>query len=166
MFLFFQSLSFLWSVLQIFASPIFLFSHLAIVLSDLRFTTFNYPFGIFWLLITPLVSSCFWPLYCLIVDLRLLITLWYFHTFDHCIVCPLIYGFWLPLWYLLTFGHCIVWSSMYDFWLPIWYFLTFGHFIVWSLIYDFWLPFGIFRLLTIVLSDLRFTTSDYLFGIL
>jgi hypothetical protein len=23
-------------------------------------------------------------------------------TFDHCVVCPLIYWFWLPLWYLQT----------------------------------------------------------------
>jgi hypothetical protein len=34
--------------------------------------------------------------------------------FGHCIVCPSIYGSWLPLWYLQTlfrsvcFGHCIV----------------------------------------------------------
>ena len=24
-------------------------------------------------------------------------------SFGHCVVCPLIYGFWLPLWYLQTF---------------------------------------------------------------
>ena len=32
-------------------------------------------------------------------------------SFDHCVVCPSIYGFWLPLWYLQTllirhFGYC------------------------------------------------------------
>ena len=26
----------------------------------------------------------------------------YTFSFGHCVVCPLIYGFWLPLWYLLT----------------------------------------------------------------
>jgi hypothetical protein len=42
------------------------------------------------------------PLYCLFVfDLRLLITP--LVSVDHCVVCPLIYGFWLPL--------CIVCSS-------------------------------------------------------
>jgi hypothetical protein len=24
-------------------------------------------------------------------------------SFGHCVVCPVIYGFWLPLWYILTF---------------------------------------------------------------
>ena len=61
----------------------------AIVLSVLLlFTASDYPFGIFW------------PLYCLFFYLRLLITP--LVSFDHCIVCSSIYGFWLPLWYLLA----------------------------------------------------------------
>jgi len=27
----------------------------------------------------------------------------YHFSFGHCVVCPLIYRFWLPLWYLQTF---------------------------------------------------------------
>ena len=49
-------------------------------------------FSYIWLLITPLVSSNF--------------------SFDHCVVCPPIYGFWLPLWYLLTFLLTIVLSVL------------------------------------------------------
>ena len=33
-------------------------------------------------------------------------------SFGHCVVCPVIYGFWLPLWYILTFlkytNQCIL----------------------------------------------------------
>ena len=196
---------------------------LTIVLSVLRFTASDYPFGIFW------------PLYCLSFDLRLQITP--LVSFDHCIVCPSIYGFWLPLWYLLTivlsvlrltasdypfgifwplyclsfdlrlqntplvsFDHCIVCPSIYGFWLPLWYLLTivfsvlrftasdypfgifwplyclsfdlrllitplvsFDHCIVCPSIYGFRLP--LWYLLTIALSVLRFTASDYPFGI-
>jgi hypothetical protein len=43
---------------------------------------------------------------------------------------------------LVSCGHCIVCPSIYSFWIPIWY------------------------LVTIVLSVLLFTTSDYPFGIL
>ena len=78
---------------------------LSIVLSVLRLTASDYPFGIFW------------SLYCLSFGLRLLITP--LVSFGHCIVCPSIYSFWLPLWFLLS----------------------------------------------IVLSVLRFTASDYPFGI-
>ena len=46
-----------------------------------------------------LLSSFFWPLCCLFFfDLRLLIT-----PFDHCIVCPSIYDFWLPLGFFKCF---------------------------------------------------------------
>jgi len=86
-----------------------------------------------------IVLSVFWPLYCL--------------SFGHCIDCllvivlsvfwPLYCVFW-PL-YCLSFGHCIV--------------CPFGHCIV--------CLFGhcIVCLLAIVLTVLRFATSDYLFGI-
>ena len=158
-------------VLYIVVFPFVLFL-LTIVLSVLlRFTDSDYPFGIFW------------PLCCLsFFDLRILITP--LVSFDHCVVCPSsIYGFWLPLWYLLTivlsvllrytdsdnpigifwplcclfffdiqilitplvsFDHCVVFSSsIYRFWLPLWY------------------------LVVIVLSVLlRYTDSDYPFGIL
>jgi hypothetical protein len=57
-------------------------------------------------------------LFCLSFDSRLLITT-SLVSCGHCLVSPLIYGFWLPLWYLVA----------------------------------------------IVLSVLRFTASDYLFGI-
>jgi len=141
---------------------------LAIVFSVLlRFTDSDYPFGIFW------------PLCFLSFGLRILITP--LVSFGHCVFCPSsVYGFWLPLWYLLAivlsvlllftdsdytfgifwplcclsfglrilitllvyFGHCIVCpSSVYGFWLHLWY------------------------LLAIVLSVLRFTDSDYTFGI-
>jgi hypothetical protein len=81
---------------------------LTIVVSVLlRFTDYDYPFGIFW------------PLCCLsFFDLQIMITS--LVSFDHCVVCP---------------------SSIYRLWLPLWY------------------------LLTIVVSVLRFTDSDYPFGI-
>ena len=73
----------------------------------------------------------FWSLCCLSFDLRILITsLWYlvaivlsflrFTDSDylplvscgHCVVCPSIYGFWLPLWYLQTL--LILLTSTFD----------------------------------------------------
>jgi hypothetical protein len=48
------------------------------------------------------LSFFFWPLSCLSFDLRFLITL--LASFGHWVVCPLIYGFWLPFQYLL----CVV----------------------------------------------------------
>jgi hypothetical protein len=99
--------SFFWSLCCLSLDLRLLITLLVIVLSVLlRFTASDYPFGIFW-------SLC-----CLsFFDLRLLITP--LVSFGHCVVCPSIYGFWLPLWYLLV----------------------------------------------IVLSVLRFTASDYPFGI-
>ena len=144
---------------------------LAIVLSDLlRFTDSDYLFGIFW------------PLCCLTVfDLQILITS--LVSFDHYVVWPSsIYRFWLPLWYLLaivlsdllrftdsdyTFG--IFWPlcclTVFDLQILITPLVFFGHCVVWpSSIYRFWLP--LWYLLAIVLSHrLRFTDSDYLFGI-
>ena len=94
-------------------------------------------------------------------------------SFDHCVICPPIYGFWLPLWYLrftdsdypfgildlqilitplVSFDHCAICPSpIYEFWLPLWY-LRFT-----DSDYPFWYP------LTIVYSVLlRFTDYDYL----
>ena len=145
---------------------------LAIVSSVLlRLMPSDYPFGICWplyrlsyfkvcLLITPLLyfGHCivcpssidafwlplciFWPLYCLsYFDLCLLITP--LVCFGHCIVCPtLIYAFWLSP--SVSVGHCIVCPSSIDaFWLPLWYVVA----IVSSIL-------------------LRFTPSDYPFGII
>ena len=143
---------------------------LNIVLSVLLwFTTYDYSFGIFW------------PLYCLSsFDLRVLIT--HYVSFDHCIVCPpLIYGFWLPIRYLLTivlsvllwftasdYSLGIFWPlyclSSFDLRLLITHLVSFDHCIVCPpLIYGFWLLFR--YLLTIVMSVLWFTSSDYSLGI-
>jgi hypothetical protein len=102
------------------------------------------PFGIFWLL------------YCLFFYLCLLITP--LVSFGHCLVCSLIYVFWLP------FG--IFWSLyclFFDLRLLITPLVSVGYCIVCSLIYVFWLP--LWYLLVIVLSVLWFTSSDYPFGI-
>ena len=140
-----------------------------------RFTTSDYPSGIFW------------PLCCLyFLDLRLMIIL--LVSCGHCNVCPSsIYDFWLLLWYLVAillsvlprvttsdypFGffeerkwpfYCL---SFLDLRLLITLLVSCGHCIVCpSSIYDFWLP--LLYLLAIVLSfPPRFTTSDYPFGIL
>ena len=132
----------------------------AIVLSVLlRFTTFDYPFGILWPLdclsffdfvfsVIPRFTTydypfrILWPLYCLsFLDLRLLITP--LVSCGGCIVCP---------------------SSINDFWWPLWYLVA----IVLSVLprfttsdYPFW------YLVAIVLSVLpRFTISDYPVGVL
>jgi hypothetical protein len=65
----------------------------AIVLSVLRCMDSDYPFGIFW------------PLCCLSFDVWILITP--LVSFGHCVVCPSMYGFWLPLWYLLAIVYKI-----------------------------------------------------------
>ena len=111
-----------------------------------RFTTSDYPFGIFW------------PLYCLyFLDLRLLITS--LVSCGHCIVCPSsIYDFWLLFWYLVAivlsvlprfttsdYPFCILWPlyclSLLDLRLLITLLVSYGRCIVCpSSIYDFWLP--------------------------
>ena len=62
--------------------------YLVVIVLSVLFTASDYPFGIFW------------SLYCLSFYLRLLITT--LVSSGHCIVCPSIYGFWLPLWYLVA----------------------------------------------------------------
>ena len=120
---------------------------LAIVFSVVPgFTTYDYPFGIFW------------PLYCLsFFDLRLLVTA--LVSCGHCIVCPSsIYDFWLPFWYPVAivlsvlpryttsdYPFGILWPlyclSVLDLRLLIIPFVSCGHFIFFpSSIYDFWLP--------------------------
>jgi hypothetical protein len=79
-------------------------------------------------------------------------------SFGHCVVCPLIYGFWLPLWYLLAivlsvllwfmdsdYPFGIFWPlcclSFFDLQILITPLVSFGHCVVCpSLIYRFWLP--------------------------
>jgi hypothetical protein len=59
-----------------------------------------YGFGIFF----------FWPLYCLSFDLWF----WYL-SFGHCIVCPLIYGFGIFLLVIVLFkGQTIQWTKEKD----------------------------------------------------
>ena len=137
---------------------------LVIVLSVLPFTACDYLFGIFW------------PLYCLSFHLRLVITT--VVTFDHWIVCPSIYGLWIPLWYLLTIALSVLPFTACDyhfgiFWslyclsfslrLVITTLVSFDHCIVCPSIYSLWLP--LWYLLTIALSVLQFTACDYYFGI-
>jgi hypothetical protein len=103
------------------------FWHLVdIVLSVLRCTASDYPFGILW------------TLYCLFsFDVQLLITP--LVSCGHCILWPFsVYSFWLPLW--VSCGHCVFCpSSMYSFWLPLW--ISCGHCVVCpSSMYSFWLP--------------------------
>jgi hypothetical protein len=164
---------------------------LAILLSVLRFTDSDYhlvSFGHF--VVCPsiygfwLPFGIFWPFCCLSFDLRILIILWYLLaillsvlrftdsdyplvSFGHFVVCPSIYGFWLPFgifWPfcclsfnirilitpLVSFDHCVVCSSsMYGFWLPLWYLLT----IVLSVLLrcmDSDYPFGIFILFILI----------------
>ena len=144
---------------------------LAIVLSDLlRFTDYDYLFGIFW----PLCCLFFFDILILITSLV---------SFGHCVVWPSsIYRSWLLLWYLLAIVLSLLlrftdsdylfgafWSlcclTVFDLQILITPLVCFGHCVVWpSSIYRFWLP--LWYLLAIVSSDLlRFTDSDYLFGI-
>ena len=179
------------SLIYVFWLPLwYLFAIVLYVL--LRFTSSDYPFGIFLplccmsffdlrLLITPLVFSNFLPLCCLFFfDLRLLITP--LVSFCHCVVCPsLIYVFWLPLWYLFAIVlSVLLWFtssdypfsiflplcclSFFDLRLLITPLVSFCHCVVCpSLIYVFWLP--LWYLFAIVLSVLLwFTSSDCSFG--
>ena len=109
----------------------------AIVLSVLLFTASDYLFGIFKLLFVLLPFS-----------------------FCHCIVCPSIYGFWLPLWYLQAslcpFALFLLSLYCLSFYLRL---------LITSLVStSFSLSFCPFSFV-IVLSVLLFTASDYLFGI-
>jgi hypothetical protein len=135
----------------------------AIVLSVLlRLMDSDYPSGILW------------PLCCLFfLDLRILITP--LVSCGHCVVCSSsTYGFWLPLWYLVAivlsvllrftdsdYPSGILWPLCCLFFLDLRILITplvsCGHCVVCSSsIYGFWLP----------LWYLRFTDSDYPFGIL
>jgi hypothetical protein len=151
---------------------------LANVLSVLRFTTSDYHFGIFRmfslyclpfdlrLLITPFVSSNYWPLYCLSFDLRLLMTRF------------VSLNYW-PLYCLsLDLRLLITTLSSSNYW-PLYYlsmdlrplmtsFVTLNYWPMYCLSLDLRLlmtPFVSSNHLFIVLSVLGFTTCDYHFGI-
>jgi hypothetical protein len=161
-----------WSLISAFWLPFGILKVLTITLFDLWLTLSDYP----------LVSWKFWPLHCLIFDLRFLISLWYLESFDHYIVWSLTHAFWLPFGILkvLTITLFYLWLTLSDyplvswkFWplhclifdvrflITLWYLESFDHYIVWSLTYAFWLPFGIVKVLTITLFDLWLTLSDY-----
>jgi hypothetical protein len=150
-----------------------LWYYLTIVLSVLLwYTDSDYLFVIIW----PLCCLFFFDILILITSLV---------SFDHCVFCSFsIYWFWLPLWYLylLTIVLSVLLPYTYSnylfgiFWplcclfffdiqIMITSLVSFDHCIVCSSsIYWFWLP--LWYLLTIVLSVLlRYTDSDYLFGI-
>ena len=116
-----------------------------IVLSVLWFTASDYSFAVLW-------SLC-----CLSCNLRFLITP--LVSFGHCVVCPVIYGFWLLLWYLVVIVLSVLWFTLLI--TPL---MSFGHFVVCPVIYSFWLL--RWCLLVSVLSVLWFTASDYSYGIL
>jgi hypothetical protein len=116
----------------------------AIVLSVLlRFTAADYPFGVLW------------PLCCLsFSDLRLLITP--LVSYGHCVVCPSLYGCWLPLWCLVVIVLSV--SVLFRF--------TAADYpigVLWPLCC---LSFALRLLITPLSVLLRFTAADYLFGIL
>jgi hypothetical protein len=106
-----------------------------------------------------------WTIVCLFGPLLLAIVLsvlWFTTSDYHCVVCPLIYDFWLSLcclsfdlrlliiivlsvlWFTTSDYHCVVCPLIYDFWLSLWC-----------------LSFDLRLLIIIVLSVLWFTTSDY-----
>ena len=145
---------------------------LAIVLSVLlRYTESDYPFGIFW----PLCCQIFFDIQILITPLV---------SCGHCVVCSSsIYRFWLPLWYLVPIASSallryrdddypfgILWPLcrllIFDIQILITHLVSCGHCVVcFSSIYRFSLP--LLYLVAIVSSALlRYTDSDYPFGIL
>jgi hypothetical protein len=134
-----------WSLTYAFWLPFGILKVFTITLFDLWLTLSDYP----------LVSWKFWPLHCLIFDLRFLITLWYFDSFDHYVVWSLTYAFWS--WQFSPL-HCLIFDL--HFLITLWYLDSFDHYIVWSLTYAFWLPFGILKVLIITLFDLWLTLSD------
>jgi uncharacterized membrane protein len=137
----------------------------AIVLYILRLTASEYPFGILW------------PLCCISLGLRLLITP--LVSCGHCVVYPSAYGFWIPLWYLVAIVLYILrfTVSKYPFGIlwPLccisfgWRLLntplvSCGHCVAYPSVYGFWLP--LWYLVAIALYILRFTASHCPFGIM
>jgi hypothetical protein len=133
--------------------------------------------------------------FCVVFCCQLFLFVFLFFFFEHCIVCPSNYGFCLPFWHLQTFiiYYAKSWQykltkmsdnmlltpklyptivgfktgfkweiccSIFSFQCSVLQIIvcpfSFGHCIVYRSIYGFWLP----------LWYLRFTASDYPFGIL
>ena len=132
--------------------------------------------SVLWITASDCPLSIFWPMHCLFFDLRLLIVP--LVSVGYCIVCSLIYGFWLSHWYHLaivlsvlrvTASDCpvgIVWPLyclFFDLRLLIVPLVSFGHCIFCSSSYGFWL--SRWYHLAIVLSVLRVTASDCPVGI-
>jgi hypothetical protein len=97
----------------------------------------------------------------------------------HCVVCPSVYGFWLPLWYLVAIVLSVLRFTASDYPFGILWPLCCLSFdlrsdypfsIMWPLcclsFFGLRLLIILWYLVTIVLSVLRFTPSDYPFGIL
>jgi hypothetical protein len=153
----------------------------------LWYTDSDYPFCIFWLL----CCQFFFDIRILIIRLvsfgqfffDILILITPLVSCGHCVVSSSsIYRFWLPLWYLLAivlsvhiryrdsnYPFGIFWplccQFVFDIHILITPLVSFGHCVVSSSsIYRIWLP--LWYLVAIVLSVLlRYTDSDYLFGI-
>jgi hypothetical protein len=128
----------------------------AIMLSALRCTSSDYPFGVLW------------PLCCLPFDVRLLITP--LVSCGHYVVCPSMYVFWLPLWCLVAimlsalrctssaYPFGVLWPLCclsFDVRLLITPLVSCGHYVVCPSMYVFWLP--LWCLVAIMLSALRCT---------
>jgi hypothetical protein len=133
---------------------------LAIVLSVLLPSmASDYLFDIFNLFL----SFLFWPLCCLsFFHLWLLITSLVSSNvscpfyFGHCVVCPSIYGFWLPLWHLQSFLVLFILAIVFSVLPP-----SMASDYLWHL-----QTFLVLFILAIVLSVLLPSmSSDYLFGI-
>jgi hypothetical protein len=59
------------------------------------------------------LSLFIWSLCCLSCDLRILITSLVYCS--HCVVCPVIYAFWLPLWYIVVIVLSVLWFTHSDY---------------------------------------------------
>jgi hypothetical protein len=145
------------------------------LLSVLRFTTSGYPFCVFRLLSVLQFTTSDYPfgvfrLHCLSFDLQLLVTPL---VYSDCIVCPLIYNFWLPLWCIQTVLSVLLFTtSGYPFGVFRLYCLSLDlQLLVTPLLYsDYCLSFDLQLLVTpLVYSDCivcpLFTTSGYPFGV-
>ena len=75
----------------------------------------RYSMSVLWVMTSVYLFGISWSLYFLSSDLRVLFTS--LVSRGHCIVCPLIYDFYLPLWYLLVNVMYVLWytTSVYPF---------------------------------------------------
>jgi hypothetical protein len=114
------------------------------VLHILWFTSSEYPFVILWPLCCISFGWRFWILLWYLVAIVLHILRFTASDYPFGIMWPLrciSFGLRLLIVPLVSCDHCVVYPSAYGFWIPLWY------------------------LVAIVLYILRFTASDYPFGI-